>query len=82
MSSDDIPIALPLFAFHMLKDEITGLEWNETTKNLAACSFDGWIKVKFHSLVANWSPIGKGHKCMPLRITDDVIYRILLFFLP
>ena len=54
MSSDDIPIALPLFAFHMLKDEITGLEWNETTKNLAACSFDGWIKVKFHSLVANW----------------------------
>ena len=59
MHFDDIPIVLPLFAFHLLKDFITGLKWNETTKYLASCSWGGWMKVKFHSFDANWLTNGK-----------------------
>ena len=60
MHFDDIPIVLPLFAFHLLKGSITGLKWNETAKYLASCSlWDGWIKVKFHSFDANWLTNGK-----------------------
>ena len=33
----------PIFAFLLLKDEITDLKWSETTEYLAACSFNNLI---------------------------------------
>ena len=56
---DDIPIVLPHIAFILAKGWITDLKWNETTKYLAASSYGGWIKVKFHSFVVNWLTNGK-----------------------
>ena len=38
-------LSFSLFPFDLVKDEITGLKWNETTEYLASCSYDGWIKV-------------------------------------